>query len=527
MSARGLVKNTAVVSAMTLLSRILGFVRDMVLARTFGASLVLDAFLVAFKIPNMLRRFFGEGAFSLAFVPVLSEYKEQQGQAAVRSLVERVAGTMLLILLGISILGSLGAPLLVSVIAPGFLDKPEQFDLTTAMLQVTFPYILFISLVAFAGSILNTYGRFAAPAFSPVLLNVVLILAATVAAPYFEQPIMAMAWAVFFAGMLQLAFLLPAIVRLKLLVKPVWGARDPGVRRIMKLMVPALFGSSVAQINMLLDTLIASFLVTGSISWLYLADRMVEFPLGVFGIALSTVILPSLSQQHATRNSAQFSLLLDRALRWVALLGTPAALGLLWLAGPIIVTLFQYDKVTPFQAEMTALALMAYAFALPAFILVKVLVPAFYARQDARTPVRIGIYAMVANMLLNVAIVVPMVWFDYRAPHVGLVMASVLSAWLNFGLLFRQLLREQVLQLQPGWGKVMLRVLFACGVMSLVLWWGPKGFDELLPLSGLARALDLGLWIVIAGGAYLLSLQLTGQQLHLLWRRPDRLPPQE
>ncbi len=511
---------------MTLLSRIMGFVRDMVLARTFGASLVLDAFLVAFKIPNMLRRFFGEGAFSLAFVPVLSEYKEQQGQDAVRALVQRVAGTMILILLLVSIVGSLAAPALVTLIAPGFLDDPAQFDITTAMLRVTFPYIFFISLVAFASSILNTYGRFAAPAFSPVLLNAVLILAATVAAPYFEHPIMAMAWGVFLAGIIQLVFVLPGIIKLRLLVKPSWGGKDPGVRRILKLMGPALFGSSVAQINMLLDTLIASFLVAGSISWLYLADRMVEFPLGVFGIALSTVILPSLSQQHASKNTHQFSLLLDRALRWVMLLGTPAAIGLLWLAGPIIVTLFQYDKVTPFQAEMTALALMTYAIALPAFILVKVLVPAFYSRQDARTPVKVGIYAMLANMVLNVLIVVPMVLLDYRAPHIGLVIASVISAWLNFWLLYRRLRFEGVYQPEAGWKQVILRVMFASGVMMLILWWGPKNFDELLPLSGMERAFDLTLWVMVSGAAYLLSLQLTGQKLHLLWRRPDRLPPQ-
>ncbi|MFP5507053.1 MAG: murein biosynthesis integral membrane protein MurJ, partial [Gammaproteobacteria bacterium] len=404
-----MIRDTAVVSAMTLLSRILGLARDLVFARLFGAGTGMDAFLVAFKIPNFMRRLFAEGAFSLAFVPVLGEYRTRRDQAEVRGLIARVAGTLAGILLIVSLVGILASPAVVGLFAPGFLKSPEKFELTVQMLRVTFSYILFISLVAFASGILNTYGRFALPAFAPVLLNIVLIAAAWWGAPFFEVPVMALAWAVALGGVLQLLIMFPALRRLGLLVRPRWGWKDSGVQRILKLMGPAILGSSVAQINLLLDTIIASFLVTGSVSWLYYSDRMVEFPLGVFGIALSTVILPSLSRTHASADPVKFQYILDRALRWVVLLGTPAALGLLLLSGPIMVALFQYEQFGAHDARMAALSLMALALGLPAFILVKVLAPAFYARQDTRTPVRIAVTAMVANMGLNLLFVLPMV----------------------------------------------------------------------------------------------------------------------
>ncbi|WJW75101.1 murein biosynthesis integral membrane protein MurJ [Thiohalobacter sp. IOR34] len=517
----GLIRNTAIVSAMTLLSRILGFVRDMVLARAFGAGLALDAFFVAFKIPNLLRRMFGEGAFSLAFVPVLSEYKTRRDHPEVQALVDRVAGTLAGILILVSLLGVLASPLLVMLFAPGFIGEAGKFEITAAMLRVTFPYILFISLVAFAGSVLNTYGRFAVPAFAPVLLNLVLIAAALWWTPYFEQPVMALAWAVFIGGALQLGFMLPGLLRLHLLPRPRWGWRHSGVRQILRLMGPAILGSSVAQINLLFDTLIASFLVTGSVSWLYFADRMVEFPLGVFGIALSTVILPSLAHSHAAREPQQFRMLLDRALRWVFLLGTPATLGLLLLAGPIIVSLFQYEQFTPQQAEMTTLALMAYVLGLPAFILVKVLAPGFYSRQDTRTPVRIGIIAMVSNMGLNLLFVLPMVLLAIPGPHTGLAFATACSAWLNAGLLYRRLRREAVYAPQPGWWPVWGRILAAGGGMTVLLLLGPAPLEVWFARSGPERLFWLGLWIGAAGLLYLLLLQLFGQRLQTLWRRPD------
>jgi len=328
---------------MTLISRVLGLARDMVWARFFGADAHMDAFFVAFKIPNFLRRLFAEGAFSQAFVPVLSEYKEQQSRESIQALVNRVAGTLFGILSLITVIGVLASPVLVALFAPGFLYRdPALFDFTALMLRLTFPYILFISLVAFVAGILNTWGRFAAASFVPVWLNVVLIGAAVLVAPQLEQPELALAGGVFVAGLVQLLFLVPSLKRVGLFPRPQWKPGDPGVKRIMKLMLPGIIGSSVAQINLLFDTLIASFLVAGSVSWLYYSDRLVEFPLGVFAIALSTVILPSLSRSHANASDEEFSQTLDWGLRWVLLIGIPSTVGLFFMARPMIATLFHY-----------------------------------------------------------------------------------------------------------------------------------------------------------------------------------------
>ena len=508
--SKKLVKSTAVVSAMTLLSRVLGFLRDMVLARVFGASVATDAFFVAFKIPNFLRRLFAEGAFSQAFVPVLSEYKTQRGDDEVKQLADAVAGVFGVVLLAITAVGVVAAPIVIAIFAPGFLDESDKYDLATQMLRITFPYILFISLTAFAAGILNSYGRFAVPAATPVLLNIVLILMAVVAAPRMEEPVMALAWGVFLAGVVQLGFQLPFLARLRLLPRPRWRLRDEGVRRIGRLMLPAIFGSSVAQINLLLDTLIASFLVTGSVSWLYYSDRLVEFPLGVFGIALATVILPSLSQQHAAASPQAFSRTLDWALRWVIVVATPSAVGLLLLAGPILTTLFQYGAFTPHDAQMATLSLMAYSLGLLGFILVKVLAPGFFARQDMRTPVRIGIIAMVANMVLNVILVFPLA-------HAGLALATALSATLNAALLFRMLRREGVYAPEPGWARLTMQVGLANGAMAAVLWFGVEDLAVWFEWGGLTRVGVLMAWIGIAAVVYFLVLWLTGVRFKTLW----------
>lgn len=518
---KGMIRDTAVVGAMTLLSRLLGFVRDMILARAFGAGDDMDAFLVAFKIPNFLRRLFAEGAFSLAFVPVVGEYRTQRGEAEVRELVSRVAGTLGLILFVLSLVGIFASPWVVTLFAPGFLDEPQKFELTVQMLRVTFSYILFISLVAFASGIFNTYGRFALPAFAPVLLNISFIAAAWWAKPYFDVPVMALAWAVAIGGAAQLIVMFPGLWKMGMLTWPRWGWGHAGVRRILKLMGPAILGSSVAQINLLLDTIIASFLVTGSVSWLYYSDRMVEFPLGVFGIALATVILPSLSRSHADADPEQFQHILDRGLRWVALLSIPAALGLLLLAGPIIVALFQYDQFSAHDARMSAWSLMAMALGLPAFIFIKVLAPAFYARQDTATPVRIGIIAMIANMGLNLLFVLPMVMLGIEGPHVGLALATTVAAWLNAGMLYRRLRQTAIYAPRPGWRSVWMRVLVGSVLMIGILVYGVSDFELWVGRPGSDRLLHLGLWITVACVAYLGALQLLGQNLHQLWQRAD------
>ncbi len=475
--APGLLRSSAVVGVMTMLSRVLGLARDVAIAALVGAGGNADAFFVAFKIPNFLRRLFAEGAFAQAFVPVLSEYRENGSNAAVKALVNRVCGALGGVLLVVTSLAVVGAPVVTTIFAPGFHDFPEKFALTTDMIRITFPYLLLISLTGFAGGILNSYGRFAVPAFTPVLLNISLISAAVWLAPMMSEPAMALAWGVLIAGCVQLAFQLPFLHRIGMLPRPEWQWRDPGVQRILTLMIPALFGVSVSQINLLLDTVIASFLPTGSVSWLYYSDRLVELPLGVFAIAIGTVILPSLSRLNAAANSADFAATIDWALRAVLLIGVPAAAALVVLAEPILVTLFQYGELDGRDVSMAALSLRAYSLGLLAFMLIKVLAPGYFARQDMKTPVRIGIYAMVANMVMNIALVVPLHHY-WAVGHVGLALATALSAWMNALLLLRGLWRGGHYAPQPGWARFALQLLIATLPMIVaVAWLAPATAD--------------------------------------------------
>ena len=504
-----LLKNTAIVGSMTLVSRVLGLVRDIVLARWFGADASMDAFFVAFKIPNFLRRLFAEGAFSQAFVPILSEYREQQSHAAVQALVNRVAGTLIGVLTLLSVIGVLASPVLTAVFAPGFLYRdPAQFDLAAQLLRITFPYILFVSLVAFAAGILNTYGRFAAASFAPVWLNVVLIGSAIMISPHLAQPEMALAGGVFAAGLVQVLFLLPSLKRVGLFPVPRWGAGDSGVRRIMKLMLPGILGSSVAQINLLFDTLIASFLVAGSVSWLYYSDRLVEFPLGIFAIALSTVILPSLSRSHANDSVEEFSRTVDWELRLVLLIGVPSAIGLFMLARPMLAS----------DVDMAGLSLMAYAIGLPAFMLIKVLAPAFFSRKDTRTPVRIAIIALLTNMVLNLVFVVPLVMLDIPGPHAGLALATSVAAWVNAGLLFSVLKKKQVYRPETGWQSLLLQLGLAGGALGGLLYWGMPATQTWLDWSVWSRMSGLMIWVTAGAAIYFIVLHLCGLRIKALWQ---------
>ena len=430
----------------TTLSRFLGFARDLVFAHSFGANAFTDAFFVAFKIPNFLRRLFAEGAFATAFVPILTEYKAQRRPADLQSLIDHVAGTLALILLLVSVSGMLLAPVIVGLFAVGWvLDAAAADKLALAgdLLCLTFPYLFFISLTAFAGGVMQVHNRFAAPAFTPVLLNLSLIGCALWLSPWLEPPVMALAWGVLIAGISQFVFQIPFLAQLKLLPRFRVSFRHAGVRRILRLMLPALFAVSITQINLLLDTILASFLVSGSISWLYYSDRLVEFPLGILGVAMSTVLLPRLARDQAEQAPTEFARNLDWGLRLIVLLGVPAALGLAILAGPIIATLFQSDVFVAHDVQMTRLSLMAYASGLLAFLLIKVLAAACYAQQDTRTPVRIGMIAMSVNMVFNLVLIVPL-------QHAGLALATSLSAYLNAFLLWRSL--RTVYQPNVGWG---------------------------------------------------------------------------
>jgi len=510
-----LFKSTAVVAAMTFLSRILGLIRDIIFANFFGASGGTDAFFVAFKIPNFLRRLFAEGAFSQAFVPVFSEYKETRGREELKDLIDHVAGSLGGFLLILSIIGSLAAPLLVYLFAPGFANDTSsagenRFQITADMLAITFPYIFFIALTAFAGGILNSYNKFAVPAFTPVLLNLSLISAAIWGADYFAEPIMALAWGVALAGFLQLLFQTPFLAQLKLLPRPKFKRAHAGVVKIQKLMLPAIIGSSVAQINLLLDTIIASFLIAGSVSWLYYSDRLVEFPLGVFGIALATVILPSLSKEHANQSSDAFNRTLDWALKLVTLIALPAAVGLLLLAGPLLATLFAYGEFSQHDTQMSSLSLMAYALGLPAFIYIKVLAPGFYARQDTKTPMRIGVKALIANMFLNLLFVIPLVMMEFEGSHTGLALATSASAYMNAFMLYRGLKQQGIYQHQYGWGKLALQALIANVLMAGFLIYFTPPIHIWLDWSMLSRIPYLFGFIALAAIIYMEILFICG-----------------
>ncbi|WP_084694267.1 murein biosynthesis integral membrane protein MurJ [Marinobacter daepoensis] len=502
----GLLRSSGVVGVMTMLSRVLGLVRDMVIARYFGAGAGADAFFVAFKIPNFLRRLFAEGAFSQAFVPVLSSYRQGQDISEVKRLVDAVAGSLGLVLLAVTLVAMLGAPVLTAVFAPGFLDDDAKFALTSEMLRITFPYLLLISLTAFAGGILNSYDRFAVPAFTPVLLNLAMIAAAILLTPVMAEPVMALAWGVFIAGALQLFFQLPFLMRLGLLPRPRVDYRHEGVSRILKLMAPALFGVSVSQINLLLDTVLASFLQTGSVSWLYYSDRLSELPLGVFGIAIATVILPSLSRKRAAESVDQFAATLDWAVRAVLLIGVPAALALALLAEPLIATLFHYGEVTDRDVMMSAQSLRAYSAGLLAFMLIKVLAPGFFAREDTRTPVKIGVIAMVANMAFNLALIVPFA-------HAGLALATSLSAWLNGYLLWRGLRKEGAWKSQPGWTRFLLQLGVANAALAAVILGLNGPVAHWLALSGLQRAAEMAVLVAAGVVAYFVMLAIAGVRL--------------
>ena len=478
-----LLRVLATVSSLTMVSRILGYVRDFFIARIFGAGLLTDAFFVAFRIPNLLRRLFAEGSFSQAFVPILSEYRTRQTHEETRGLIDAIGTVLLVALVIVTAIGVLAAPLIAYVFAPAwFHAEPGKFGLTVAMLRITFPYIAFISLVALAAGILNTWNRFGVPAITPALLNVAFIVGAALFADRFDPPVLVLAWAVFAGGVLQLAFQVPFLIKLK--VMPRWRMdwSHPGVRRVLGLMAPALFGVSVAQISLLINTIFASFLETGSVSWLYYADRLMELPAGVLGVALGTILLPSLSKYHAAANTHEYSRLLDWGLRITILLAVPAAAALAVLALPLVATLFKYGAFRVDDAWMTCRALVAYSVGLVGMILVKILAPGFYARQNVVTPVKIGVLTLVATQLMNAAFIGPL-------RHAGLALAIGLGACLNALLLYWFLRKDRVYLAQPGWPVFALKVAASVGFMAVVLfttmgearWWLQAGWQLKVP----------------------------------------------
>lgn len=501
-----LLKALATISSMTFISRILGFVRDMLIARIFGVGIATDAFFVAFRIPNLLRRLFAEGAFSQAFVPILSEYKNRRTAEETRGLIDHVSTLLGITLFVVTLIGIVSAPLIIYASAPGFSGNPEKFALTTELLRITFPYILFISLVSLAGGILNTYGKFFAPAFTPTLLNLSFIGCALWLAPLMDPPILALAWAVFIGGVLQLAFQIPFLIRIKRLPRLRFKSSDTGAWRILKLMGPAVLGVSAGQISMLLNTIFASLLVTGSVSWLYYADRLMEFPAGLLGVALGTVLLPSLAKHYNSNSTEEYSRLLDWGLRLTFLLTLPAALALAILAIPLISTLFYYGAFSTHDVWMAREALIAYSVGLLGLILVKVLAPGFYARQNIKTPVKIAIVTLIATQLMNLAFILPL-------KHAGLALAVGLGACINAGLLYYNLRAQNIYQPQPGWLLFLIKIGVALIFMCVTLWLTMGSNATWLTDSAFDRISRLT-WVIIAGAtSYFAALWMLGFRL--------------
>src|SRR3989338_7871606 len=503
---KSLFKSTSIVISMTMISRVFGFIRDMVTAHFFGAAAAFDAFSIAFRIPNFMRRLFAEGSFSQAFVPVLSEYQKKQSQENTQHFINAIAGTLGISLFVITLLGMLGAPWVIRLFAPGFQTSGERFDLAVTMLRINFPYLMLISLTAFSGAILNTYSRFWVAAFTPVFLNLCMIGTTLWLSPKLTTPILGLAWGVLIAGLVQLAFQIPFLKTLHLLPRPQINFKDPGVRRVLKLMVPALFGVSVGQINLLVDTLFASLLVVGSVSWLYYSDRLMEFPLGVIGVAISTVILPHLSRHHASQSREDFSQTLDWALRCVLLAGLPAAVVFAVVSGPLLSTLFQHGHFDAYAVVMTRKSLSMFALGIAPFMLIKILAAGFYAKQDMRTPVRIGIVAMISNMVLNVILIWPL-------HHAGIALATSLSAMLNSGFLFYFLRKKAIYIPRDGWRFLGFRLLFANCVLAIWLWFGAGDLQDWLTSTIMWRVMHLAGLLISAMTLYFAALWIAGVRL--------------
>ncbi|MEP1871669.1 MAG: murein biosynthesis integral membrane protein MurJ [Paraglaciecola sp.] len=508
--SRKLLKSGVIVSFMTFISRILGLVRDAVIANLMGAGANADVFLFANKIPNFLRRLFAEGAFAQAFIPVLTDVKNEGDENHLREFIAKVSGSLGVVVTIVTIIGVVASPVLAALFGTGWFieywqggPQGAKFELASMMLKITFPYLLFVSMTGLAGAILNTLNKFAMAAFTPVLLNVAIISCAIYLSPHFAEPAFALAWGVFIGGLLQLIFLIPFLIKANVLVKPKWGWNDPDLIKVRTLMIPALFGVSVGQINLLLDTMIASFLGTGAISWLYYSDRLLEFPLGLFGIAIATVILPTLSRNHVKKDSKSFNNNIDWAVKMVCFLGIPAATGLFMLAEPMLLTIFQRGEFTPLDATYASHSLKAYSFGLLSFMLVKVLAPGFYSRQDTKTPVKFGIWCMAANMLFNLVLVWP---FGF----VGLAMATSLSACMNALLLYVTLHKQGVYQASSKTIWLLIKILASSGLMALVIFEVNPEITTWLEFSLLMKVIELTKLVVAGGSVFMISLLLLG-----------------
>jgi putative peptidoglycan lipid II flippase len=519
-----LLKSASVVSLLTLLSRITGLARELLIASTFGASAMTDAFNVAFRIPNLFRRFFGEGAFSQAFVPVLAASKTQQGDAATRVLVDRVATVLAWSLLLLSVVGVLGAGGLVWAMASGMQQDPRGYEAAVVLTRWMFPYIAFMSLVALGAGVLNTYKRFAVPAATPVLLNICMILAAWLGAPWFKtlglEPIYALAGGVLLGGVLQLAVQWMALKRLGLQPRPAWrwsaiklAWSDAGTQNILKLMGPALLGVGVAHLSMIINTQIASYLAPGSVSWITYADRLMEFPTALLGVAMGVVLMPQLAMARAAGDSARYSAMLDWGLRLVVLLAVPCALALLVFPLPLVAVLYHYGAMTDYDVQQVTHALMGWGVGLIGIVAIKVLAPGYFASQDTKTPVKVAVLVLVLTQVLNFFLV-PI--FAHAALTLSIGIGAMVNAlWLLLGLLKRGSYKPE-----PGWGLFVLQVLAACVLLGLFLVWANSHFAwTALRAESLKRIGLLASILAVSGLIYFFALWAAGMKLRQFLRR--------
>lgn len=513
--SKKLLKSGILVSGLTLVSRILGLIRDMIVASVLGAGAMSDVFLFANRIPNFLRRLFAEGAFSKAFVPVLAEYNADNDLNKTREFVAKVSGSLGVIVSIVTLVAMVGSPVIAALFGTGwFVDwlnngaEAEKFTQASFLLKITFPYLWFITFVALSGAVLNTLGKFGVMAFSPVLLNVAIIAMALFGSDYFSSPDIALAWGIFLGGLLQFLFQIPFMKKAGLLVKPRWAWNDEGVKKVRTLMLPALFGVSVTQINLLLNQIIASFLVTGSITWLYYSDRLIEFPLGIFGIAISTVVLPTLSRIAKKKDidenqrKVEFQSTMDWGVRMVLLLGIPAMIGIAVLAQPMIMTIFMRGKFGLSDVIASSHALWIMCFGLNSYMLISILANGFYANQNTKTPVKIGLIATVSNMCFSV-LAIP---FGY----LGLAMASALSAAVNAGLLYRQLSKQAIYHISRRTVIFVLKLLIAGLIMGGVVHYFCPDLQSWYAMSTLLKVYWLLWLIVLAAICYFAMLLILG-----------------
>ena len=497
------------VSGLTLISRILGLLRDVVLMAKFGASPAMDAFFVAFRLPNMLRRLFAEGAFAQAFVPILARMREVEGDGQARQLVGKVATLMAVVLLFVSVLGVMLSPYLVYLIASGYDYQSETGDLTVQLVRLTFPYILFISLTSLASSVLNTWGNFVVPAITPALLNVCFIFSALYLSPLFDQPILSLAIGVLLGGVAQLIFQVPSLWKLGLIPKFNWSPKDSGVLQILRKMGPAIFGVSVAQVSLLINTSIATYLQPGSVSWLSVADRLMEFPVGLLGVAMATIMLPSLSSAVAQPDRRDYELLLSWGIRLLLIVLLPSVVGLVLLSPPIISLLFVRGQFGADDALMTNYAFWGYGVGLLPIVMIKLFAPVFYANQDTKTPVKIAVVALISTQILNFIFLIT---FPHSLKHAGLALAISFGAWINMILLIISLRRRSLFISSSLWRPDMIRGLLATIPMAAFIIWSSDYFG-LINRAGIEGLALLFLIVLLGAIIYFASAQIMGVNL--------------